>query len=131
VVNRAYDGASKVEYGSPTIGGEPLVATMVLTGSEMISYLNGDSDGWTPTYATAYSQAIATDDPINIGTQSGFDLNGTLYEVMIFDRALTDGERIQVETYLGTKYGIGVIPEPASALLLLMALLALVARRRR
>lgn len=42
-------------------------------------------------------------------------LNGGIAQLMIYNGAHTDGERLAIEQGLGTRYGINVVPEPASA----------------
>ena len=48
-------------------------------------------------------------------------LDGLIAEVLIYDADLNaTGERQSVEQYLGTKYGISVVPEPTTWLLLIL-----------
>jgi len=57
--------------------------------------------------------------------------NGSIAELIVYDRELAPGEMWQVTEYLGLKYGIDVVPEPSSVMLLLAATaLALLWRRR-
>ena len=53
---------------------------------------------------------IVDDDATQIGSGSSGDfLTGNIYEIIIYNRILTDDEREQVEGYLSTKYGIPII----------------------
>jgi hypothetical protein len=56
--------------------------------------------------------------------------DGDLAEVLVFDRTLTAAERLGVRSYLGDKYDIQGIPEPASAALLVASAVLLWLRRR-
>jgi hypothetical protein len=65
---------------------------------------------------------------------SGFSLNGDIAEVIVFKTALSEGDISTVENYLGTKYGISVVPEPsqyATAFALACLVGAIVIRRKR
>jgi parallel beta-helix repeat protein len=53
--------------------------------------------------------------PIVIGGQSGSDerhFRGAIAEILVYDTALSDDDRRRVETYLGDKYGLDVLPLP-------------------
>ncbi|NIA06462.1 MAG: PEP-CTERM sorting domain-containing protein [Actinobacteria bacterium] len=67
-----------------------------------------------------------------IGRLGGTYLDGDISEILAYDRALSDAELNQVGSYLGTKYGITWVPEPATMIVLAAGgLLALLGRRRR
>jgi hypothetical protein len=56
---------------------------------------------------------------------------GLIAEILIYDRALSESERVSVEAYLTEKYVTGPIPEPSTALLLAAGAGVVAARRRR
>jgi hypothetical protein len=66
-----------------------------------------------------------------VGTNTPRAWNGDLAEVAVYNRALTTAERQSIEQFLGTKYAIAVVPEPASLGLLGLGGVGLLARRRR
>lgn len=60
---------------------------------------------------TANDPGVGTyTDIINIGARNGSSLflTGDVAEIVLFNRALAPGERVQVEQYLGRKYGLNV-----------------------
>ena len=59
--------------------------------------------------------------------------NGTIAEILLFDRALTAQEQNDVGYYLENKYGIATtyVPEPSSLGLLALGAIGIVMRRRR
>jgi PKD domain len=96
--------------------GAPFVGSNVLRFSSATSYsgevaLNGVKS---PTSSvTAASSSGTTDLRIGQGNVSPATdyrgrLNGRIGELLVFDRALSDAERLQVERYLGWKWGITV-----------------------
>lgn len=68
-----------------------------------------------------------------IGTEGGSHyFFGDIAEIIAFEgTALTDEQHLQVVQYLGSKYDIATIPEPASGLLACAAGIGLLIRRRR
>lgn len=63
-------------------------------GSDLVSKSSGLVTGnWTSVSAGAYSQ----------------DYQGDISEIIIFNRALPDAERIRIEQYLSTKYAIALV----------------------
>ena len=118
------------------------IHSAVLDGSTINGYLNGDDSGVRGFYANGdYSSGGPPVDtsltPLRIGNSNvtGGDspLDGMIAEVAIYDVALSLGARLAIEQELGTKYGISVVPEPTTWLLLIMgtAGMATVVRRRR
>ena len=64
--------------------------------------------------ATSISDNISLSDPTEIGIGNQEDpvgsaqFDGHIAEVMVFNKSLSDSERVQVESYLAIKYGIGL-----------------------
>ena len=54
--------------------------------------------------------------PFYIGSQPtpGFNLDGSLAELLIFNRAITDAERQEIEAYLYQRYNVGIQPTAAA-----------------
>ena len=57
-------------------------------------------------------------------------LDGEMAEVLIYNQDLPESNRNSVENYLGAKYGISVIPEPATAPLIGLCLAFMAWRSR-
>ncbi len=79
------------------------------TGTAVSLYVNGVA---TSVLATADDLGTTTTNIFTLGafgrtTFSGF-MNGDIAEAIIYNRALTDSERRQLERYLGAKWGISV-----------------------
>jgi hypothetical protein len=102
--------------GVEIIGGAINTNANILT-----AYFNGTSSKLFSNGAIKVSGNTGTGSSVNpyIGKGSGVDLaiNGDISEIIIFNRALNDSERQQVERYLSTYYGIaltGPNPVPTS-----------------
>lgn len=71
---------------------------------------------------------------MNIGYQATWGptryLNGDIAEVMVYHEDLSAGDEAAVKSYLGDKYGITIIPEPATIAMLGLGALALIRRKR-
>lgn len=95
------DGSKYVGYG---IGASTYyIFTKVFKGSSSTTrqiYLNGTSATTSGTITASDTTGV-----IRLGQQSTY-LNGTIAEVIIFNRELSDIELKQVHTYLGLKWGI-------------------------
>jgi len=118
------------------------IFTTVLSGTTINGYLNGDpfsfnSDPSSNCKRNVYDPSTFIPDT-NTGTGkrdfrignnnvSGGDssLDGFIAEVLVYDSDMdAAGLRLMVEQELGTKYGINVVPEPTTWLLLIMGALA-------
>lgn len=82
-----------------------IVSTTTNLAGEIKSYPNGG----TPTVATATSDGVVSNYAGFIGKRAdNVYFNGTLVELILFDRFLKDEERKSIEIYLGKKWGIKV-----------------------
>lgn len=75
---------------------------MKLTGNVMTVYINGTSQGTLTANATMQG-ADANSRPWQIGGSSYVDIG----ELLVYDSALSDTNRQNIEAYLQGKYGIG------------------------
>lgn len=118
------------------IANQWIVLSVVWDGDAgvMREYVNGEETGF---YAaineTAYESS--TFNYLTIGHRTtggaGNRLNGDIAELLIYGAALSDADRLANEQFLGAKYGIAVIPEPASLMLLTLGAAMMLHRRRR
>lgn len=118
-------GAANQLTGTTPIASNTLyVGTLKRTGTTLTSYLNGTQDA-TSTNSTNGSNVSGAGTNLFLGSRNSLDatlfLDGDIYGVAIYNRALTDPERLTVESEL--------VPEPTSAALL--GLGGLLALRRR
>lgn len=91
----AASGTTNAEIISGTFNGS--------TAGAVKLFVNGSAQVLTSATATSLTPATA----LYIGnTSSGSPWSGYISEVIIFDRALNDFDRAQIEKYLGQKYGI-------------------------
>jgi len=88
------------------------------THASHVLYINGAAQTLSDS-VTGDPGAATQADGLNVGARDdGASLAsaGYIFELVVYDRALTDVERVQVENYLGRKYGIAVSVEtPAPA----------------
>jgi PKD domain/Bacterial Ig-like domain (group 1) len=113
---RADGGASIFPEASSVTPGVPFVGSIVLSFSSATTFtgttaLNGVA-GSSQT-ATDPTPGGAADFRIGQGNSSPesnfrFRLDGRIGEIIVFNRALSNAERVQVERYLGWKWGITV-----------------------
>jgi hypothetical protein len=107
VANRRDDSSSQVNSSAAYIAGNN-VNCLVFTGTTVSSYTNN-----TTNYSgTSQNTGVLTLDRFAIGatirsTNTNF-FNGIIGEVIIYNRALSDSERILVQRYLGNKWGIAI-----------------------
>ena len=130
------DGSIRVEFaGDNTAYGwinslhGVFEVTTVVCGDDM--YLNGVAMGVPATVPfTGINLLGAERSATHV---SGLDNGGpdvTIAEMILYDTALGAGDRLAVEQYLGTKYGIQVVPEPATIMLFGLGGLALLRKRK-
>lgn len=100
-----YSGNSWRKVGTPTTGWQVLTFRCVVGTNTSTIFKNGVSQGNMTYFATAIGGNTRIGS-INNSTGSGFI--GQMAEVLIYNSALSTGDRNSVETYLGTKYGIGI-----------------------
>ena len=118
----------------PSVASEFFVLSAVLRSNDSITqYL----DGVTGTTGTGASMTptghlrsmLGAQEHTSPGNYIRF-LDGELAEVLIYNQDLGNSDRESVESYLGSKYGITVIPEPRTATLIGLGL-AFIAWRSR
>lgn len=86
--------------------GSGSIRTIVLSGTSYKSYSNG-----TLKNSTTLGLAVSANNPASHHSIGGYSLNNTfctiqLAELIFFDSALSDANRILIESYLITKWGI-------------------------
>ena len=96
-------GPFDAEAALPT--GEYLIAGFGIADSTATHYLGGDLNG---TGELNFPGGDAGT-PLRVGTRGDAftKLKGTLAEVVIYSRALSEAERLQIVSYFRTKYGLG------------------------
>ena len=100
-----YDGNECSVYSDGLlVTDKPFLISGVADSNGKELWVDGISQGT----AAAYSPSINAAAPLRIGqTESGYDkLYGDIAEILVYDRALSDTERIEVETYLNEKYAL-------------------------
>ncbi|HYH57031.1 MAG TPA: hypothetical protein VD772_10490, partial [Anseongella sp.] len=65
---------------------------------------DGKTIGSSAAYPVSFARGTGTNSAVGAGHNSIF--NGRISEVILFDRKLTDTERLQVNSYLALKYGL-------------------------
>jgi uncharacterized repeat protein (TIGR03803 family) len=105
------DDPSGNEFRSPAINtppGQAQMLTIIKGGATASSYLNGALQG-IGTMPTMLQTVVS---PLTVGNQDYpyYAFNGQIAEILVYNRALTDAERGQIETTLGQKYSIAIAP---------------------
>ena len=119
----------------PSVANQFFVLSAVLRSDDSITqYLDGAA-GATDTGASMTPTGhiytvLGRQEHVSLGNFKRF-LDGEMAEVLIYDQELADSDRLSVQAYLGSKYGITVIPEPATAPLIGLGLAFLAWRSRR
>src|SRR5262249_31112257 len=103
---------------------QPFLSVHEVTGLKLTFGLNGVDvpiqrlfTNETPAPVTAENSPVIG---FAIGERADKDTQlwqGDIAEVLIYERSLSLSERVAVGTYLGGKYGIGVVPEPSTLVL--------------
>ncbi len=106
----SYDGSSNpvvISTTSRKYGITHLVTGRKIKKGSIQMWVNGVSEGGTVTDTTNNSSNTS---PLFIGSRNNGAnfMDGYIGEIIIFDRALTDQEIEDVETYLGTKWDITI-----------------------
>ena len=106
----AYDGVSDTVWST------------VITSDSHTAYVNGTNLnlGGSPTNSVAANASII----MASYSSSGYDFVGDMSQMIIFESALSDADRALVENFLAA------IPEPSATLLLGLAALPFLRRRR-
>ncbi len=81
------------------------VLSVVKNGTNATSYLNGATQGTSSVPATMFDPVAA----LAVGNRASgnYGYAGQIAEVLVYNRALSDTERAQVETALSNRYGLG------------------------
>lgn len=120
-------------YNGSTFGGDDITAfdgtvtnwSTVVTASSHSAYANGID--LNVSGAPSYNIAENADFVVGAFGSSGFDFVGDISQIVIFESALSDSDRILVENYLSAT----AVPEPAGATLFVIGGLGLFVRRRK
>ncbi|EEF61560.1 LamG-like jellyroll fold domain-containing protein [Pedosphaera parvula] len=97
---------------SPTAGalsaGQYYLLSIVMRGTNALMYQNGNFFA-NAAYTAGFGDAGSA---VRIGMRQdlGTKFQGNLAEVMLFRGAVSDSEKTAIDNYLGSKYGISIIP---------------------
>ncbi len=122
-VDSLVEGATHIHGVTIDYVGNTVVLTQDgrVTSERVDKWSAEEFEGITSNTATLYT---------SIGAGSGGQLwNGDIAEILLFDRVLEDEEFMAVGEYLGDKYGVTFIPEPASIAMLAAGSIVLLRRR--
>ena len=101
---RTWDGTGKWVQGSAVVDNDWKLLSLTSENDDVIDFWEeGDWKGSTPVGTMLTGQDILAIGAN--GVPSGF-LNGDIAEILIYDQALSDGEREAVEQYLSSKWGL-------------------------
>ena len=104
------------------------VLTTDVVGNTATLCFNGSDSGTSVAFDTESPAPLALGGSSGSGT-TGYD--GEMGEMIVYDRVLTAGEINEIGFYLAQRYNIAYVPEPASALVLVVGFAAAGLRRRR
>jgi hypothetical protein len=109
-----YNLRNTIGAGVTTFEEEPLdfIQACVRSGASSTTMRVDEVDSGTPGGASSSLGVSHLGTSLSSGTPTNF-LNGLIAEVIIYNTALSDGNRAVIEGYLRSKYGL---PNPASAL---------------
>jgi hypothetical protein len=93
--------------GGKATAGVPLLGSFEQIGTTASQYLNGSLAGQTQFNFTPADSSV--DLLVGSRTDGVTRMKGDISELLIFDGALSDAQRLNLQRYLGTKYNIAVI----------------------
>ena len=97
-----YYGSGAVTINTTATTGTGILRTYRRSSGTLQSWLNGVSQG-----TVGFGSTLSGHTQIGrIHDQSTYNLSGDMYEVLIYNAALTDADKAAVESYLQTKWGI-------------------------
>jgi len=113
LIASAANGSSDALSANNLILSTFAIGTFTHTGTQIINYLNGvAASAAVDTFPATNREVVRARLGARInstgGIVQGTNLSGSIAEVIAYDRLLTTAERQQVETYLGTKWGIAL-----------------------
>ncbi len=97
-------------YVMPSAG-SPHVLAVNMRGTTANQYLDGRLSSGTSVINTPIAD---NNDALGIGTRNDLanHMKGDIAEILIFPTALSDGDRAQLDSYLGAKYGVQIGVKP-------------------
>jgi len=115
IVNSGEANSKMPKIGNPTWSGSPIavgsgskfVHSVIISSEVLQEYVNS-APGQSHPNAKLDTVPVDMNNPIILGRDAydGLSLNGHIYEVLVYNKALSGGEQASVEGYLKTKYGI-------------------------
>ncbi len=95
---------STMNGNANAVAGQTFIVEIIVKGTNALHYLNGNFNG----------QAVFADgvedlgNPLRIGRRESQELfvNGDIAEILLMRGAVTESERLDIDTYLGRKYAI-------------------------
>lgn len=99
---------ARAATGAGLVPNEYYIVSVVMSGTNATHYLNGNFNGGGFVGAPLGDSGT----PIRLGLRadSGTKFAGNLAEVLLLNGAVSDADRATIDSYLGDKYGISVIP---------------------
>ena len=115
IVDSGKANSKMPKIGNPSWSGSPIavgpgskfVHSVIISSEVLQEYVNS-APGQSHPNAKFDTIPVDMNNPIILGRNNydGNSLNGRIYEVLIYDKALSAGEQASVEGYLKTKYSI-------------------------